>query len=316
MTEYQPRYWRIRVRVGYAEDLTQEAWDQNQIGIWYGAWTATDLDAGLAERPNDLESYLMAIPAQKALEWKGIDVRTVARFTSIVETDWVVVYLRSHRNLGLARVCSGIQSDERHFLNRKGEVFKYRRIWDKKMFNLERLPDSYQLIPTQGRGNVHEFRQMWEHVKLLADSRSEDDVSASLRQKPFDVLLDFLGASPWESFCYAYLILEEGLIPTGLSIGRTLPAVDIVGRRRCDGSRIIAQCKKDKTAKHIESDFLSACAGLNPRDTAYYFAYGGCVGNVPADVRVFSGKDAASWANFENGKKYHRLLLGDESEQA
>jgi hypothetical protein len=48
---------------------------------------------------------------------------------------------------------------------------------------------------------------------------------------------DLLGASAWESFAFAYLILECEFIPTGLSTGRTLPIADIVGRRRSDGSR-------------------------------------------------------------------------------
>jgi len=191
-----------------------------------------------------------------------------------------------------------------------GELFKYRRICDKKTFRLSRLPDAYWLLAAQGRSNVHQFNNIWEHVKLLAEHVNEDAINRAFGQRPFDELLDLLGASAWESFCFAYLIWEEDFVPTGLSTGRTLPTGDIVGRRR-NGSRIVAQCKKHPTEQPIEPEFRKLSESLAIEDTAFYFAYGGCSEEVPNSVRVIDRKFALQWADSENGQLYRKLLLGD-----
>jgi hypothetical protein len=190
-----------------------------------------------------------------------------------------------------------------------GESFKYREICDKKTFKLSKLPDAYRL-PAQGRSNVYQFKSMREHVRLLADHLNEDAINRAFGEKPFDELLDLLGASAWESFCFAYLIWEEEFVPTGLSIGRTLPKVDIIGRRR-NGSHIFAQCKKHPTRQAIDSDFLRLSESLAPDDTAFYFAYGGCVNEAANNIRVIDRKYALQWAETKNGQLYRRLLLGD-----
>jgi len=174
-------------------------------------------------------------------------VATARRFKDISDEDWVVIYLSDTQEIGLAKVKGSLCSKAKHPLNlNHGELFKYRRIRDKKTFRLLRLPDAYWLFPTQGRGNVHQFNNMREHVRLLAEHLNEDAINRAISQRPFDEMLDILGASAWESFCFAYLIWEEGFVPTGLSTGRTLPTVDIIGRRR-NGSRVFAQCKTDRS---------------------------------------------------------------------
>ena len=99
-------------------------------------------------------------------------------------------------------------------------------------------------------------------------------------------------------------------MPTGLSIGRTLPTVDIIGRRR-DGSHIFAQCKKHPTAQSIARDFLTLSESLAPEDTAFYFAYGGCLKESRSNIRVIDRENALRWAETRNGQLYRRLLLGD-----
>ena len=164
-------------------------------------------------------------------------------------------------------------SESGHPLNTNaGEIFKYRKIRDKKTFALAQLPDAYRLVPTQGRCNVHEFSRMYEHVKLLAEHATADEIVGVLGKMPFDQQLDLMGASSWESFCVSWLIMEQSFIPTGLSTGRTLKALDIVGRNRLSGKRIVAQCKKDPHPVSIEEDFVRSLA---PDDEGYYFAYGG-----------------------------------------
>jgi hypothetical protein len=152
---------------------------------------------------------------------------------------------------------------------------------------------------------------MWEHVKILAEHQNEKSVARFIRKRPFDELLDLLGASAWESFSFAYLILEEDFLPTGLSIGRTLPMADIVGRRKSNGSRIVAQCKKGHHPVSIESDFRELATSLGFGGTAYFFAYGGCYGDVPSNIRVIDRTSALRWAQSGKGKLYRELLLGD-----
>src|SRR5581483_6676759 len=61
-------YWRIRMREGeFSTDHSQEAWDRNEVGIWYGAWSAEDF--AKAESSKDVAAYLSKLPEQRALGW-------------------------------------------------------------------------------------------------------------------------------------------------------------------------------------------------------------------------------------------------------
>jgi hypothetical protein len=315
MEKAQPKYWRIRMKFD-TDDVSGEAWQRNEVGIWYGAWTAEDWESAKSKMPNNLCAYLSKVPAQEALgfEIKNSWRQTVKRFNSISEMDWVVIFLRANQEIGLARVCSPMKSAPSHPLNKAGQTFKYREICDKKTFTLTDLPDVYNLLPMQGRGNVNEFTKLWDAVKLLAESSDEEEVKRTLREKPFSEALDLLGPFGWESFCFAYLILEERFVPTGLSVGRTMPRIDIVGRRIDDGTRIYAQCKKDLHPVAIDQDFQCLCNTLDPMDRAYYFAYGGVTGTVPEGVRVMKKENMLAWCQRDigNGRIYRKLLLEEE----
>jgi hypothetical protein len=262
---------------------------------------------------SEIAADLSALQAQRNLEWdvSARYVDTARRFKDISDEDWVVIYLSDTQEIGLAKIRSPLCFEAKHPLNLdNGELFKYRLIRDKKTFRLLSLPDAYWLLPTQGRGNVHQFNNMREHVRLLAEHLNEDAVNRAISQKPFDEMLDVLGASAWESFCFAYLIWEEGFVPTGLSTGRTLPTVDIIGRRR-NGSRILAQCKKHPTEQPVDPEFRRLSKNLTHDDTAFYFAYGGCTEEANSNIRLIDRKIALQWAESENGQLYRRLLLGD-----
>jgi hypothetical protein len=309
------RYWRIRLNTQGQGEFSRRAWDRNEVGVWYGAWTVNDLDAAFSRSSNlaGLASNLNALPAQRNLGWNVTTnyVGTAQRLKSIPEDDWVVLYLSDTREIALAKVQGPLCSDPKHPFNLgDGQVFKYRKLSAKKTFDLLRLPDAYRLLPAQGRGNVHQFGGMLEHVRLLAGHQNEDAVNLAFIQKPFDELLDVLGASAWESFCFAYLIWEEGFVPTGLSIGRTLPTVDLVGRRR-NGSRIFAQCKKHPTKQPIDEEFRKLSETLASGDTAFYFAYGGTSEGFDSNIRLVDRAFALQWAETVNGQLYKRLLLGD-----
>lgn len=52
------KYWRIRMRyTGDKEnrDYSEAAWKRNEVGIWYGAWSATDFASAIKnEKPEDI----------------------------------------------------------------------------------------------------------------------------------------------------------------------------------------------------------------------------------------------------------------------
>ena len=122
--------------------------------------------------------------------------------------------------------------------------------------------------------------------------------------------LELLGPESWESVCQAYLIIEHHFVPTGLATGRTLPGVDIVGRRSTDGVRILAQCKKDPNPDCISDKFQEVIADLTGSDLAFYFAFGGCTDEVPANVRVIDRDAIRNWSKSKNGDRYFEWLFG------
>ena len=53
-------------------DHSEEGWKRNEVGIWYGAWTADDLAKALAkaEKMDNPLDYLAEVPAQRRLGWR------------------------------------------------------------------------------------------------------------------------------------------------------------------------------------------------------------------------------------------------------
>jgi hypothetical protein len=305
----EPRYWRIRMKYGAEEELTREAWNRDEVGIWYGAWGARDWPAALVSE-NPL-SHLSRINRQAGLQWDmpANYFSLVERFISIETRDWVLVYVDNC--LALAHVCSEMRSSKHHPLNREGETFKYRKIEGKKSFSLDRLPDAFRLLRAAGRGNVFQPRGSGELVKLLGAASHESDVAVLLGAKDLSAFLELLGPTSWESVCHAYLSFEHSFVPTGLRYGGTLPDFDIIGRRSTDGARILAQCKKNPHPVVIEDRFLSAVGESRKGQLAFYFAFGGCVGEVPAHVKVIDRTTMANWSKTRSGARYFRWLRGE-----
>jgi hypothetical protein len=73
----------------------------------------------------------------------------------------------------------------------------------------------------------------------------------------------------------------------------------------------VAQCKKHSSAQPIDPVFESVSAVLAPNDLAYYFAYGGCVGDVPKNICVIDRTVALQWAKTNNGRLYRDLIVRD-----
>jgi hypothetical protein len=301
-------YWRIRMKDDAQADRSEEGWKRNEVGIWYGAWTADDLAKAGMDNPLD---YLAHVPAQESLPWRlsNNSLNTARRFADIPDGHWVILYFGS--KLRVAKIRGQLRSEPNHPLNlSSGEVFKFRHIEAKKEFDLEKLPDVYRLIPSAGRGNVHQFNGNYrELVRLLAESPDEQAVQESIRSRPLEEALDLLGDSGWESLCLGYLILEENFVPTGLLLGRTLKDYDIVGRSFESGQRILAQCKKTPYKVEIEPGFNEASQSLGTVGRAFYFAYEGCTGAVPPTINVITRKEIVDWAGTERGKRYVDLFF-------
>ena len=309
-------FWRVRMKVGHEFERSEAAWDRGEVGVWYGAWTADDWRRALAVDPDDPWPILRDLPHQRALDWGyDVDLSAVRRFEAIAPRDWCVVYLRSKGEIGLARIEPGMRSEEDHPLNQhydEGlvEVFKYRRIVERKSFRIAELPDAYRLLAAQGRaGTVHRFHAMREHVRLLAGQPDAAGVRRALSSMSFADLIDTLGASAWESVCTAYLTLEHAFVPTGLRTGSTLETLDIVGRSVPDGTHILAQCKKNGHSVAIDPDFLSAVEAQGAACRAFYFAFGGCHGDVPAHVTVIGRTEILRWIDTETGGMYRGFLV-------
>lgn len=309
----EPDFWRVRMKVSQQIDHSEAAWELGEVGVWYGAWSAGEWRNALLAQPRDPWQELKELPHQRALEWENTDLSAVRRFDDIKAHDWCVLYLRQRKELALARLEPGVQSRHDHPLNHvyaEGvfETFKYRRISERKSFRIAELPDAYRLLAAQGRANVHLFHAMRDHVRLLGKHPDAAGVRRELAAMTFNDLIDTLGASAWESVCTSYLTLEHGFVPTGLSTGLTLETLDIVGRSTRDGSHILAQCKKHRGAVSIDADFLSAVDAQGPTCKAFFFAFGGCDGDIPAHVHVVGREEMLAWAETEKGSMYRRFL--------
>lgn len=301
------QYWRIRIKFGN-EYLTRPAWERDEVGIWYGAWGAEEFEAAL--KSENSTKYLSNINIERSLNWAVPDsyLNTAKRFASIQAQDWVVVYFDSTLHLG--HISGELSSSQDHPLNRDGQLFKYRKINSKKSFSLNQLPDAFRVLGSAGRGNVFQFRGAGELIKLLGQSSTAKDVTNILKSKPLDEALDLLGPIAWESVCLAYLVIEYEFVPAGLALGGTLADIDIVGRRRNDGARILAQCKKDPNPGAITEGFLEAIADLGENGMAFYFAYGGCSGSVPSTIRIVDRDAIYTWSKTEFGARYFSWLFG------
>jgi hypothetical protein len=305
------RYWRIRMRA-FDRDWTREAWERDEIGIWYGVWSAEDFRRAMDRRQTaDPVQYLSNVPKQAALGWVPTKayIDTARRFAALDTNDWVVVYFDEALHLG--RPTGELESRADHPRNlASGEVFKFRKVSAKKMFRLSLLPDPYRLVPPAGRGNVHEFGETNRKlVEYLASSADEGEVTTKISKLSREDWLDLLGPSGWESLCHAYLILRDRFVPTGLMVGRTLPLFDIVGRTE-EGKRVLGQCKKAPYAVAVDEEFLRACSEYPSEALFYYFAYRGCA-NAPKWLRVVTRDDIAKWLDEDpRGQWYSGMMFG------
>src|SRR3954447_18339640 len=94
------RYWRVRMKVAGWRDQSEAAWNRGEVGIWYGAWTASDWRDACSVNSNDPGSILNNLPHQQELDWDFTpDIAAARRFEAIGAEDWVIVFLRQRAEI-------------------------------------------------------------------------------------------------------------------------------------------------------------------------------------------------------------------------
>jgi hypothetical protein len=83
----------------------------------------------------------------------------------------------------------------------------------------------------------------------------------------------------------------------------------VIRRSLSSGGHIFAHCKKDPHQVPISDGFLESCQSLGPHDRAYYFAYGGCSGVVPPNVKVIGRNEVEAWAETGRGRRYLEMFF-------
>ena len=303
--------WRIRMCAGDFGDFSSIAWERRQVGVWYGAWSAEQFSEAMAT--DDPAGYLNQLEGQQALHWnvstKSIDA--TRRFVNVADDDLIMACFNDRIYFG--QVVGPLQSEPDHPLNlANGELFKFRGIVPVKSFRLADLPEAFRLIPQSGRSNVYCLRSLAQLVGLLEQCDDEVGVCNLIANMDLGTWLDILGPKGWESIALAFLVIEEGFVPTGLNIGHTLATVDIAGRGLLTQCQIVAQCKKDAGPIPVPAEFLAVSQNLPEGARRFFFAFGGCA-DAPDPIIVKNRDDILHWLQYdERGMQYRTVLVGGQ----
>ncbi|MGD0907377.1 MAG: hypothetical protein ABSA96_07330 [Candidatus Acidiferrales bacterium] len=305
-----PNCFYIRMRLGTGgEDLAEELWEKNRIGIWFGGWTPIDYQRSLEVTPSERLQLFKEANTRTGVkwQWKRVgELGVIDRFYQIKPDDWVCTSFAGC--LHIAHVNVPVELADAKY-TRDCEPLKWREIIAKRKFRLSELPDSYRLI-TAAQGALYQIRSYDIAMRILAVSANEREAFQHVAQLSWNEWIDFLGPKGWESLCTGYLILQHDFLPTGLITGGTLKDFDMIGANFKTGERIFAQCKKDKNPLgKVPKEFLQAAEDLLGRDKVFLFAYGGCH-NYPG-VTVVTGEDIRKWFDQDStGKRYWNIING------
>jgi hypothetical protein len=307
------QFWRMRFKCN-GHDFTSESWTKNLVGIWYGAWRSEEFDklSNRCEDDSELRVKLTEINAKRGLKWEITNsmVKTIWRFWGMKESsDWV--FTQYEGCLHVAQIAPGRPFDVAE-VRCDNEVYKARRITNKRSFGLSRLPDCFRLLASAGQANCHEVHGTRALIELLCKCKDEDDVRRRWRAMSLSERIDALGPKSWETICEAYLILEQRFLPMGLGAGGTLPVFDLIGRSQ-DGSFIQAQCKGNRSKVLIDTEFLEQSRQVKPskKRKTFFFAYAGVKNKESdiSDVKVLTNKDVLKWLQTSSsGREYVKLM--------
>lgn len=322
---------RIRMHPGQFGEYSSRAWDRGEVGIWYGGWTPEDLRRARksTDGPRVLSESTGHQPLRNWSNWGNVSksyFNTAVRFADIPEEDWALMAFPALGDdkdptywLSLGHLDPELLSDEEHPFNlrhdppKSKELFKFRRLRDKKKFRLSKLPEVFRLIPQTGRLNVFQYGDLNTLVSWLVDARCEEDVWSRFRELKLVDLIHALGPKGWEALAEAHLIIQEHYVPVGLVVGKTLKSFDLLGRSLRDGASIVASCKNNRRPVPLPAEFREAVVDMSLPFRAYFFAYGGCSDSRPPDnVKLADGETIVRWMeNTEPGRRYRRLLVGE-----
>src|SRR5690242_9504159 len=110
--------WRMRLKKG-EKDFSQPAWDRNEVGIWYGAWSVDDFQGAMStsSSTSEIALKLNELPHQHTLGWEVSQnyVDTARRFIAKISMgDWIVLYLNVLQEIALAKVSGPPRVMENH----------------------------------------------------------------------------------------------------------------------------------------------------------------------------------------------------------
>lgn len=294
------------------EDFAERAWQNDMIGIWYGSWTPDEFYAACGStRPlsaRDTAERLNRLMASRGEHCviSEAGVQTALRFDDKLDAGtWVFTFFGKSIHIAQVADINPFVADASFVKNE--EVFKVKRIQNKKSFLLKELPDVY-LIAAAGQGNVYKATGCAGLLRILKDCKDASEVVQAFRRLDWDEWLDVLGPKGWESLCLGYLIQEHGFLPDGLVVGGTLEDFDIVGTLS-NGKAVYAQCKNDRQVHRISLNERSAFSDL-PSDSVdcFFFAYKGADDEIPS-VKMIDGNFIKSWLDTSpKGQAFKRRL--------
>jgi hypothetical protein len=302
-------YWFMRMRQGSnGEDFTTELWDQELIGVMFGTWTIDDVSdgaGGIDESKITHEWLCQYLPDNEPTYKKSWSDSSHRFLIEMSAGDKVVVEFKGA--LHIATVTDEVTGDPDHTRRERKEHFKCRRIRHRKDFPLEKLPSSYRLISTTGRGAVQRINAYEPLVELLDLCDSPEEVTKACCEMSMEKVLGVLAPKQWEAICSEYLRDIEGVRPLLLAVGSTLKDIDIYGVNR-DGRRVLAQCKNDAKTRNARSinDWIVGLA-VGSEDKLYFFARGGVKGSINhSRCTVVDGNDILGWLRSQ--EEYERYV--------
>lgn len=305
-------YWFMRMKQGSkGKDFAPELWDQDRIGVMFGTWTLDDVreEAGGIDESKVTHEWLSQYKTDNVPTYKRSWSDSSRRFLVEMSSDDRVV-VEFGGALHIATVTDEFMGNPDSLRPEHGECFKCRRIRNPKTFPLEKLPSSYRLISSTGRGAVQRIIAYQPLVELLGRFDSPEEVTEACCKMQTEKVLGMLAPKQWEAICAEYLRDTEGVRPLLLAVGSTLKDVDIYGADR-NGRRVLAQCKNDAKARSDRTinDWIDGLAA-GPEDRLYFFARGGVKGRVNDErCTVVDGNDILAWLRCQEDYEKHLKCL-------
>ena len=304
-------YWFMRMKQGSeGKDFASGLWSECLVGVMFGTWTLNDVSDGAGGVDEGkitqewLSKYLPTNQRYYKRQWSDASRRFLVEMSA---DEKVVVEFGDA--LHIATVTDEYRGDPNPSLRDHGEHFKCRRIHSRKDFPLERLPSSYRLISTTGRGTIQRIRAYKPLVELLDRYDTPEEVTEACREMSTEQLLEVLSPKQWETICAEFLRDTEGMRALLLAVGSTLKDIDIYGVNH-EGKRILAQCKNDTRARDAKTinDWTENVVA-DPEDLLYFFARGGVKDQLSDDrCKIVDGKDILWWLDSPSQKHYVKHL--------